>query len=64
MTGTGMLNPVPYVQTFVKHMIAANPNAMLLSDDPAVASVNSPDEVPKNGKINLFTVALQTIGNR
>jgi hypothetical protein len=43
MTCTGMLNPIPYVQTFVKHMIAANPNAMLLSDDPAVASVNSPD---------------------
>jgi hypothetical protein len=64
MTGTGMLNPVPYVQTFVKHMIAADLNAMLLSDDPAVASVNSPNEVPKNAKINHFAIAPQTIGNR
>jgi hypothetical protein len=64
MTGTGMLNPVPYVQTFVKHMIAADLNAMLLSDDPAVASVNSPNEVPKNAKINHFAIVPQMIGNR
>jgi hypothetical protein len=63
MTGTGMLNPVPYVHTFVKHMIAANPNAMLLSDDPAITSVNSPNEVPKNKKINHFAIVPQMIGN-
>jgi hypothetical protein len=37
MTGTGMLKPVSYIQAFVKHLIAANPSAMLLSDDLAIA---------------------------
>jgi hypothetical protein len=45
-------------------MIAANPNAMLLSDDLAVTSVNPPpNEVPKNAKINHFATALQNLGN-
>jgi hypothetical protein len=50
MTGTGMLTPVPYVQAFVKHLIAADPRAMYPSEDPAIVSVNSPDKVPKNDK--------------
>jgi hypothetical protein len=63
MNITGMLNPFPYVQAFVKHLIAPDPSAMLLSEDPAITSVNSPDKVPKNDKINHFAVAPQTIGN-
>jgi hypothetical protein len=63
MTGTGMLNAVPYIQAFVKHLVAADPSTMLLSDDPAIVSVNSPDEVSKNYKSNHFAIALQMIGN-
>jgi hypothetical protein len=39
MNGHGMLNPIPYVTSFVMHLLAANPQAQLLSDDPTVASI-------------------------
>jgi hypothetical protein len=31
MTGTGLLNPIPYVTGFVQHLTMADPSALLLS---------------------------------
>jgi hypothetical protein len=62
MNGHGMLNSIPYVTSFVTHLLLANPQAQLLSDDPAIASITKPSEVPKDAKINHFVGALQTHG--
>jgi hypothetical protein len=59
-----MLNPIPYVTSFVTHLLAANPQAQLLLDDPTVASITKPSEIPKDAKINHFIGAPQTHGAR
>jgi hypothetical protein len=64
MSGHGMLNPIPYVTSFVTHLLAADPQAQLLSDDPTVASITKPSEIPKDAKINRFISAPQTHGAR
>jgi hypothetical protein len=64
MSGHGLLNPIPYVTSFVTHLLAADPQAQLLLDDPTVASITKPSEIPKDAKINHFISAQQTHGTR
>jgi hypothetical protein len=64
MTGHGMLNPIPYVTSFFTNLLLADPKAQLLSDDPAVASITKPSEIPKDAKINHFVGAPQSVGAR
>ena len=64
MTGTGLLNPIPYVTGFVKHLTLADPSALLLSNDPTVAAITKSSEVPKDKKIDHFVSAAQMSGDR
>jgi hypothetical protein len=64
MSGHGMLNPIPYVTSFVTHLLAADPQPQLLLDDPTVASITKPSEIPKDAKINHFIGAPQMHGAR
>ncbi len=64
MTGTGLLNPIPYVTRFVQHLTMADPSALLLSNDPNVAAITMSSEVPKDKKIDHFVSAAQMSGDR
>jgi hypothetical protein len=63
MTGTGLLNPIPYITGFVKHLTMADPSALLLSNDSNVAAITMSSEVPKDKKIDHFVSAAQMSGD-
>jgi hypothetical protein len=60
MSGHGMLNPIPYVTSFVTHLLAADPQVQLLSDDPTVASITKPSEIPRRKNQPFYRRAANT----
>ena len=46
------------------NLLLADPQAQLLSDDPAIASIIKPSKIPKDAKINHFVCVPQMVGTR